>query len=953
MKIKDLLLAACSAITLMINLSAGEITVADAAADWDAGSGTGKIPPQGFRNWSFGYYQKTDRPESFTLSKDKGNSYWGDGNFSYGAIKGKSLTWSTAKAKYNVVRRWTVPEDGSYTIYLKNARHVLRINGKEVSWSRKLDIYAEGKLKKTFLIPGLKESNYSLSLVLKKGSAVDFAAQSWGGSLVLNIVIARDNSKTVEYTIVHPKEMTDGDRFVLNELQTHLKKASGRNFIAVSVDQAKPDGRHIFLGIPPKGFDAKTLKDQEHCVMTRGKDLYLFGGGANGTRYAVFDFLQNVLGFRFFDARGGIKIPDLKNTLEFPEVNRRITFSFPIRRTTMYWLFNHPQSIYFLYRNGQNNWVEPVFAQYGIKSTPDDYFHFYPMAHTLRLYVPLNEKSETYGWIRKLKMNLWKDHPEYFSLNAVGKRVSNMQVCFSNKDLRKLLAERILKNMERNPKRHSFDVTANDVPGKFCFCKGCLALEKKYRTEAGPLIDFLLEFCPIAAEKYPGKWITALAYRKNQSEKPPAGIEKMPDNFVPVFAPIDDNFAQDWNHPDNRETFENLKRWKKLCRNVLIWYYPGSYGQTIPFPQGSIERFANDIRLAKKVGITGFVCEHDVGVPEMVGFSELLSYVGLQLFQDCDKPLDVLIREFTDFEYGPAAPLMRKYLDELENLRKKGKVFREWNASPAKYQYLTPENLVRWNNYFNEMEKLTANSPELRFNVQRVRICLDYAMLQKYALIRKYQPDLKLSLDELKKRIDTVFKKSTDRFYASAFTGRKNTKQKNLENSLLVLSIQNAVDSKPLPKDIFGKYPQDSIFVTIPRVSGKLFVKDPEAAFGQSSVYTDKPQLPFRADFENFHGKYSYRTGIRYVKKEDLGPRGQYKFYDCGKIILTPNCSFRMGTGTWWDFKTALNNAYIAGSFGNAIVYASLKFEGPLYYKEDAGKQNKVYCDRVVVVRLD
>ena len=60
-----------------------------------------------------------------------------------------------------------------------------------------------------------------------------------------------------------------------------------------------------------------------------------------------------------------------------------------------------------------------------------------------------------------------------------------------------------------------------------------------------------------------------------------------------------------------------------------------------------------------------------------------------------------------------------------------------------------------------------------------------------------------------------------------------------------------------------------------------------------------------------------------------------------------------MGTGSWWDFKTPLNNAYIAGSFGNAVVYASLKFEGPLYYKEDAGKQNKVYCDRVVVVRLD
>lgn len=758
------------------------------------------------------------------------------------------------------------------------------------------------------------------------------------------------------HTIVHPKEMTEGNRFVLNELQMHLKAATGREFAAVPADQAQPEGRHIFLGIAPADFDVSGLADQEHCVVTRGKDLYLFGGGANGARYAVFDFLQNVLGFRFFDARGGIRIPDLKEKFEIPELNRRIKFSFPVRRTTMYWLFNHPHSIYFLYRNGQNNWVEPVFAQYGIVSTPDDYFHCYPMAHTLRLYVPANEDAAAFGWMKKLKtdlMNLWRDHPEYFSMNAAGQRVSNMQVCFSNKELRKLLTERILYNMEMNPQRHSFDISANDVPGKFCYCEECQALEKRYQTEAGPLIDFLLEFCPVAAEKYPGKWITALAYRKAQSQKPPAGIEKMPDNFVPVFAPIDDNFAQDWNHPDNRESFEDLKQWKKLCRNVLIWYYPSSYGQTIPLPEGNVERFAADIRLAKEIGITGFVTEHDVGVPAMVGFSELLSYVGLQLFQDCGKSVDELVREFTDFEYGPAAGQMRTYLSELEALRKQETVFREWNAPTSKYKYLTPENLIRWNGYFDEMEKLTEHLPEIRFNVRRVRICLDYAILQKYAEIRKACPDFKVKLDELKNRISSVYKEATEKFYAAAFTGRKKNNQKSVEDALLLFSILNSENAKPLPEDIFGKYPKDSLFVTIPRVNGKSFTEDPDAAFGQTAVYTDKPELPFRADFENFYDKYSYQIGIAHVKKEDLGPRGQYKFYDFGKIILTPQCSFRMGTGTWWDFKTPLDNAYIEGSFGNARVFASLKFEGPLYYEEDAGKENKVYCDRVVIVRLD
>ena len=174
-----------------------------------------------------------------------------------------------------------------------------------------------------------------------------------------------------------------------------------------------------------------------------------------------------------------------------------------------------------------------------------------------------------------------------------------------------------------------------------------------------------------------------------------------------------------------------------------------------------------------------------------------------------------------------------------------------------------------------------------------------------------------------------------------------------MEDSLLVMSIQNSVDSKPLPQDVFGKYPKDSLFVTIPRVNGKNYLQDSDAAFGQCAVYTDAPTLPFKADFENNHGKFSYKSGIGYVKKEDLGPRGKYKFHRMGRIVLTPNCVFRMGRSTWWDFKAPIGNAFVEGTFGNAEVYASLKFEGPDFYPEDAGKENRVFCDRIVVVRLD
>ena len=41
----------------------------------------------------------------------------------------------------------------------------------------------------------------------------------------------------------------------------------------------------------------------------------------------------------------------------------------------------------------------------------------------------------------------------------------------------------------------------------------------------------------------------------------------------------------------------------------------------------------------------------------------------------------------------------------------------------------------------------------------------------------------------------------------------------------------------------------------------------------------------------------------------------------------------------------------IAASISEKELWASIKFEGPAFYPEDAGKPNRVLCDRVVVVR--
>lgn len=174
-----------------------------------------------------------------------------------------------------------------------------------------------------------------------------------GGFLNAAELTLAENGKT-QYKIVIPSSVTSGDKLVLKELQTHLRSMTKTEFPSVE-KPVMPTSKRIFLGIAPDNFDINALADQEHCVKTSGDDLYLFGKGPNGTRYAVYDFLVNVLGFRFFDARGGTRIPE-RTFLRIPELDRKQQFSFSVRRTTMYWLFYHPHSTFFLYRNGQNNW---------------------------------------------------------------------------------------------------------------------------------------------------------------------------------------------------------------------------------------------------------------------------------------------------------------------------------------------------------------------------------------------------------------------------------------------------------------------------------------------------------------------------------------------------------------------------------------------------------------------
>ena len=153
----------------------------------------------------------------------------------------------------------------------------------------------------------------------------------------------------------------------------------------------------------------------------------------------------------------------------------------------------------------------------------------------------------------------------------------------------------------------------------------------------------------------------------------------------------------------------------------------------------------------------------------MIGFTELQTFLILQLFKDSSQDADTLITEYMEFEYGKAAALMMKYLEELEKESAGMSMNMSWNPSISTYSYLTPENLMRWHGYFSDMEKLLVDSPEQLWNLKRVKINLEYAILLKYNKIIKAYPTFQIKPEELAGSIRAVFNQTIRKYYDKEF----------------------------------------------------------------------------------------------------------------------------------------------------------------------------------------
>ncbi len=764
----------------------------------------------------------------------------------------------------------------------------------------------------------------------------DFFLKSVLGAVVAGVcfcdVSGRDfvlaeNGKTV-YSIVAADPDSTFGKMAVDELQSFFKASTGA---ALSVSKTGSGGKHIYLGMTPEArkiFGQTVPRDQELFIRTHDGDIYIAGGGTFGTLYGVYEFLESQFGIRWFTPyENGTLIPKHEK-LVIPDLDIRIVPAFQYRFQPN-WYVQAPDKAAFYLRNRINE--NPYAPSREYSTIPLEY----AQCHTFFSYIrpDMNAHIWELKWPDSAEKDkiYFKDHPEYFSLGADGKRFPG-QLCFSNPEMRKELSRRLeIQVASRNGGKGVFNLSAQDVPGPFCHCAGCKALEKKYGCSGGPLFDYLIEACNGFMKKYPDAMLSTLAYRKNQTEFPP-NVEKLPDNLLIIFAPIDDDVTKTLDQPNNVGTYENLKKWTKLSKNVWIWYYV-YYGG----PCGITGRMLKDTALLREVGANGTFYEFNNDFKLGLNFADMNTWLAMKSYWDPRMDSQKKIREFCDYYYGSASEEVVAWLAELEKHRMAIRNWLLWSDGSAAWGYFTPEKNAAVQQMFDRWEAMTAVDPIANRNVKALRIGSDIELLKSYPEMIVRFPEYKGGAKNVYARIETRLKKIGQEKRNPAGATQV---LKDLQDTLTIAEVIPL----PLPEP-FASFRDRKVIRLFPQKSGAVEKNEmKDAAYGLAfGLEVKEPQKPFNCGFYDAVAKKFHHMDIPSANLK----KGTFAFYKIGTHKLSQIC--RIWGHPSWATGCELGRFFEIDNPDNPWdMYVSLKFTGPAY--DGTAGENRVYIDQLLLI---
>ena len=450
-------------------------------------------------------------------------------------------------------------------------------------------------------------------------------------------------SGVTDYRIVIPEDADVEEKFAASELSYFFEQSTGKTLRTVDDGAVGVSTSQKLLSIgETKLAAAQNLMPDEskygsdgYIVETRENTVFMAGGGSRGSLFAVYDFIERVIGAKvyavdeiYFPELDTVKLPNIKIN-EIPDIAHRAPGlnDIAIDRTLRYRLRTQ------MYNEGWTYWSHSHFRVI----PPDVYLD---------------------------------KHPDWFSPDQ-------KQLCLTNEEMREEFVKNVITLAAENPDDEYIMIGQQDG-ANMCRCAKCAAVAEKYNY-SGLNIQFT-NYVAKAVQKWidenqPGRKLTLGTFAYEDTEKAPVIYSEKDGTYSPIddtvmpepniallFAPGRACYAHSLDAECNTGVRDTIRGWNAIFKtNLFAWIYNAQFGYyLLPYPNWSST--AENYKILKDCGFN-FIYHQGTRETTAGAMSEMRLFVQSKLMWNTSLNMEDLTVEFMNAYYKDAAPYIKEYYD--------------------------------------------------------------------------------------------------------------------------------------------------------------------------------------------------------------------------------------------------------------------------------------------------
>ncbi len=381
-----------------------------------------------------------------------------------------------------------------------------------------------------------------------------------------------------------------------------------------------------------------------------GGSFCLEGDGERGLLYAVYDFLERFVGWRFFASR--MQFRGVECGAYMAPVEKVMHPARDIAEGTRY--AEAPGIAFrdfFGHAAADEDWCAKNRINgdlWRLKNTPDYMGGTESFAsqggHTFSELLP----ADVY----------YKEHPEYYSL-VDGRRVADSQICFTNENVFREIVKNCGKILRRNPGAKYISVSQNDN-SLWCTCEKCAAA---VGGVSRLLFDFVNRVASALESEFPHVKIHTFAYDDTARDVHQAFHRNVVVQYC--LRSCRGHTLSDPGCKANAAIAGRLKMLSSRCRELFIYDYLSSEAHILQF-MPDIFRLRDNVRFLADCNVRGVYSEMDIFNQNSPCMEELRAYVYSKLMWNpymSAQEYDDHINEFLQGYYGKGWKHIRRYLE--------------------------------------------------------------------------------------------------------------------------------------------------------------------------------------------------------------------------------------------------------------------------------------------------